>query len=583
MENTQQRACLTVKNGKQTGTTFGLFEGDKKIIGRDNNCHIQILDKGISRNHSLLEWKGGHFLLVDLGSTNGTFVNNKIIISRILQEGDILKIGQTEIQYNETRPKATLSASFVMDELVENSPHTIMERVDVSHSLCMSSQQPAVASKQQAGSEAAMAELYLSTIYELSNLINAEQDQNKLFETIMDKIMDVFKSDRGFLVLKEDKGDFDIKVIRGVRGEEAKLSHTILKKSIHEGISVLSANAMLDDRFSGGLSIVSQNIKSVMSVPLESSSKILGAIYVDSIGASNRFKKAHLDLLTTIGKQAGVAVERAFLFKQFLEKEKLQQSLRIAQDIQKSLLPSGVPEEFEYDLVGWNLTCDEVGGDYYDLFPLADKKWGLTIGDVTGHGVGAALLMATARAFLKALAWKARDITSMMNELNILLEQDMEDDKFMTLFYAVLDPENMILRYANAGHDAPLIYRASLQEFETLESTGIPLGMMEDFEYEEGEPIQIQTGDILVLSTDGITESMNPEGEQFGIERFTEVIRQSSQKSANQIIRDCYDTLQKFCRGTPQRDDLTLVVVKFDRRLKKETAANVMIQYTAKK
>lgn len=583
MSNTQQRACLHVKNGKQMGASFILSEGDKKIIGRDNNCHVQILDKGISRNHSLLEWKGGHFLLVDLGSTNGTFVNDKIIISRILQEGDIVKIGQTELEYKEMKPKADSVASFVMDEVVENSPHTIMERVDINQSLCVSSQQPATASKQQSNKESEQAQLYLSTIYEVSNLINAEQNQQKLFVTIMDKIMEVFKPDRGFLVVKEERGEFNIAVAKGGQEGEAKLSHTILKKSIDEGISVLSANAMLDDRFSGGMSIVSQNIKSVMSAPLESSSKILGAIYVDSIGASNRFKKMHLDLLTAIGKQAGVAVERAFLFEQYLEKEKIQQSLKIAQEIQKSLLPAGVPEEFEYDLVGWNLTCDETGGDYYDFFALPNKNWGLTIGDVTGHGVGAALLMATARAFLKALTWKSKDITSTMNELNTLLEQDMEDDRFMTLFYGELDAKNLLLRYANAGHESPLLYRVSQDTFDTLESTGIPLGMMEDFQYEEGEPVQIHQGDILVLSTDGITESMTPEGEQFGMERLSEIVRKGARKSANQIVKDCYDALQKFCRGTPQRDDITLVIVKFDRRLKKEKENHMVVQeFTAK-
>lgn len=567
----QSKVKITVLNGRQAGNTYSLKEGDKKIIGRDNNCHIQILDKGISRNHSLLEWKSDHFLLVDLGSTNGTFVNNKIIISKILEDGDIFKIGQTELKYEALQEAKASSASFE-DDILEYSPNTIMERVDVSHSLCGVSSLPrSTRTSRETESEPespdAKSNLYLSTIYEVSNLVNAEHDLKQLFETIMDKIMQVFEPDRGFLVMQSEDGSLNVAVEKNYQGGEAKLSHTILKKTIKEGISVLSANAMLDDRFTGGMSIVSQQIKSVMSVPLESSKKILGAIYVDSLGSSNCFKKMNLDLLTAIGKQAGVAVERAMLFEHFMEKEKIQQALEIAQNIQKSLLPSSVPDDVEFDMVGWNLTCDETGGDYYDFFKLPGNKLGITIGDVTGHGVGAALLMATARAFLKALVMKSNSITNMMDELNTLLERDMEDDKFMTLFYGEIDTQKLTLRYANAGHDAPLLYRKKQDQFEELEGTGIPLGMMDDFEYEEGEVIQIQAGDILVLSTDGITESMNPQGEQFGTERLLEVIKNGANKSANQIIKDCYDRVQKFCQGTPQRDDLTLVIVKFDKKL----------------
>ena len=135
------KAKLTVLNGKQANAIFSLEEGDKKVIGRDNNCHVQILDKGISRNHTVIEWKGNNFLLVDLGSTNGTFVNNKVVISKVLQNQDVIKIGQTEIRFEDvdSKPQAPV-ASFVMDELLEHSPNTIMERVDVGQSLCVSSQ-----------------------------------------------------------------------------------------------------------------------------------------------------------------------------------------------------------------------------------------------------------------------------------------------------------------------------------------------------------------------------------------------------------------------------------------------------------
>ena len=583
------KANLTIRNGKQMGAIFQLAEGDKKIIGRDNGCQVQILDKGISRNHSLVEWKEDHFLLVDLGSTNGTFVNNKLVISRKLLDGDMLKIGQTEIKYKELAEEQASAVNFVMDDMLERSPNTIMERVDVGQSLCVSAHQMVPAKKEnKENKESDLASTYLSTIYEVSNLTNAEQDQTKLFSAIMDKVVEVFKPDRAFIVLP-DKEEFHIAVQRDFQGGGAKLSHTILKKTTKEGISVLSANAMLDDRFSGSTSIVSQNIQSVMSVPLESSKEILGAIYIDSVAASNRFNKSHLDLLTAIGKQAGVAVHRARLFKDFMENEQMKQALDIARKIQTSLLPSAAPENFDYDLVGWNVTCDETGGDYYDFLDLGNGRWAIAIGDVTGHGVGAALLMATARAFIKALAGKSSNIATMMNELNRLLADDMGEDRFITLFYGELDTKTMQLSYANAGHEPPMLYRKSTGEFELLDSTGIPLGMMKEFNYEESHEVQINVGDILALATDGITEAMTPAGEQFNAEGLAEVIRQGAAKSANQIVRDCHDALEKFCAGQPWRDDLTLVVAKFESRFPKPQAPNLLKtgvivahEYTAK-
>lgn len=578
--NPKPIATLLIRNGKQMGASFTMAKGDKKVIGRDNSCQIQILDKGISRNHSLIEWKEDHFLLVDLGSTNGTFVNNKIIISRKLMDGDILKIGQTEIKYKELQPEAPAAASFIKDDFVERSPNTIMERVDVNQSLAVSSR---IYHKdghvEEAEGASDLSAVYLSTIYEVSNLTNAEQDQNKLFAAILDKIMEVFKPDRAFILVPEGE-DFRVVVQRDTQGGETKLSRTILKKTIHEGVSILSANAMLDDRFSGNMSIVAQNIQSVISVPLESSKEVLGAIYIDSIASSNRFNKAHLDLLTAIGKQAGVAVHRAILFKDYMEKERMQQALDIARKIQTSLLPSGAPETFEYDLVGWNVTCDETGGDYYDFLDLGNGRWAIAIGDVTGHGVGAALLMATSRAFIKALAGKSNNIPVMMNELNRLLADDMGEDRFITLFYGELDTKTMILRYANAGHENPMLYRKNKQNFEALESTGIPLGMVKEFDYDDSREIKINPSEILVLSTDGITEAMDPEGQQFGAERLYEVVQKGAGKSANQIVRDCHDELQKFCQGRPWRDDLTLVVIKFDQRFPKTGTATY--EYTAK-
>ena len=561
MKNTT-RAVLIICNGNQTGQIFELAENDRIIIGRDKSCQVQIFDEGISRKHSLVEWKDDCFVLIDLGSTNGSFVNNEIVIYKPLQNHDVLKVGQTEIEFKEILSAVNETYAKIGDDLSEYIQPEIMERVNVQESFYIP---PEFFGHEVVASENIdLAGLYLSTIYEVSNLVNAEHDINKLFAIIMDKIIEVFKPDRGFMVLQKNE-DFKIAIERNFSKTETIISSTILKKTIKDGVSILSANAMLDDRFCLGMSIVSQQINSVMSVPLESSQKVLGAIYVDSVGdCSNRFKKTDLDLLTAIGKQAGVAIERNMLFAHYLEKEKIKQELKIAQNIQKSLLPRCVPKNFVFDLVAWNLPCDETGGDYYDYFELPEDRIGIAIGDVCGHGVGAALIMATARAYLKAVVRKATEVPIVVTELNQLLSQDMDADKFMTLLYGELDAKKMVFRYASAGHEGPILYRKKIKQFNHFESSGIPLGIMEDFIYEDEIEVTMDIGDILILSTDGIVESKNLQGEQFGAERFEKLIQQSSDKSANQIIKDCYDQLQEFCKGAPQCDDLTLFILKFD-------------------
>lgn len=564
-------AQVIIRNGKQANKVFQLSKHEKKIIGRETNCNIQVLDKGASRNHSLIEFKGDHFLLVDLGSTNGTFVNDKTIISKILADGDIIKIGQTELLYRvvepETETKVAPSSVGMIDEFLP--ANSIVEKIDVTNSLCGVSLQDLQRQTGSASSNANTAANYLSTIYELSNLINKEQTQLKMFDAILDKIMDVFKPDRAYIVIykKEEENPYHVAVERDTIGDQRKISKTILSKTILDGVSVRSGNAAMDGDLAGGMSIVVQKIKSVMCVPLESQSKVLGAIYIDSVASTNRFTKSDLDLLTAVGVLAGVAIERAILSESAVEKEKLHQAMEIAQNIQRSMLPDCVPDSFEYDLVGWNKTCDETGGDYYDFFELPNNRLAITVGDVTGHGIGAALLMATARAFLKALAMKADSVTNLINELNFLLEKDMDDDKFMTLFYGEFDAKTMQLTYSNAGHDNPLLYRVANKQFEELEATGMPLGIDDEEEYEE-ESVKINKGDVLIMSTDGITEAMNPEGEQFGQERFEQIIKNNVQKSANQIIRECYNAVTNFCQGAAQRDDLTLVVIKFNSRIK---------------
>lgn len=246
--------------------------------------------------------------------------------------------------------------------------------------------------------------------------------------------------------------------------------------------------------------------------------------------------------------------------------EKMQRSLELARAIQQNLLPKTTPKLEGFELSGLCKYCDETGGDYYDFIELTESgpgKMGIALGDVTGHGIGAALLMATARSILRSNAARyGTDLTQLFEVMNRNLESDTDYDKFITLFYGVLDAKKKSLIWASGGHDPALWYHSINSKIEELPNTGLPVGVMEDASFEQGGPVLLETGDIIVVGTDGIWEAQNDSGVMFGKERLYKTIIRESDKPAAAICSRVIDNVINFSASTPQIDDITLVVIK---------------------
>jgi PAS domain S-box-containing protein len=241
-------------------------------------------------------------------------------------------------------------------------------------------------------------------------------------------------------------------------------------------------------------------------------------------------------------------------------------SLLLAGEVQKSLLPQTGLQVRGLDIAGRTVACDEIGGDYFDFlqeYECAGNHFGVVVGDVTGHGVDAALLMTTARAFLRARASQCGGISQITTEMNRHLAMDfLNTGRFMTLFYLSISPAKQNLRWVRAGHDAALVYDPDADTFEELMGTGLALGVDQDFVYEEYLKTGLRPGQIIAVGTDGIWETCNRNGEMYGKLRFREVIRENAKRSADQIIKAVYNDLNRFKMGVKQADDITLVVVK---------------------
>ncbi len=251
---------------------------------------------------------------------------------------------------------------------------------------------------------------------------------------------------------------------------------------------------------------------------------------------------------------------------QLKEREKLKQSLALAMEIQQHLLPAASPELAGFDIAGQCDYCDETGGDYYDFIQLmgvGPDKLGIAVGDVTGHGIGAALLMASARAVLRSHAGRyGGDLSKLLAALNEHLYRDTGDERFMTLFVGILDGASRSLTWASGGHDPALWRRRSDGQFEELPNTGAPLGVLEGMPFDQAGPVTMAPGDIIVVGTDGIWEAANPDHDMFGKDRLRDVIAANADRSAAEIHEAVVAAVHAFRGAEPQKDDITLVVIK---------------------
>lgn len=241
-------------------------------------------------------------------------------------------------------------------------------------------------------------------------------------------------------------------------------------------------------------------------------------------------------------------------------------SLTLAAEVQKSLQPSTAVQVSGLEVAGRTIACEEIGGDYFDFLQelqCADDHFDAVVGDVTGHGVDAALLMTTARAFLRMRASQCGSISQIITEMNQQLAMDFSNTgRFMTLFYLSIDTENHNLRWVRAGHDAAVVYDPQQDEFEELMGKGLALGVDQNFEYQEYLKTGLQRGHIIAVGTDGIWEAQNRTGRMFGKQRFREIIRENAHRSADQIADAVYNDLSSYTQGVRQADDITLVVIK---------------------
>jgi sigma-B regulation protein RsbU (phosphoserine phosphatase) len=274
------------------------------------------------------------------------------------------------------------------------------------------------------------------------------------------------------------------------------------------------------------------------------------------------FSRFDEQLVLAFSQHAAVALDRAQLVDELHHSQAIETSLNVARDIQRGFMPSRLPEIPGYDVASWWFPNQAIGGDYCDVVPLRDGRIGLVVADVSGHGLGPSLLMASVRAALRALILEHSSPEVLLGMLGHSMADDLQDGRFVTMVLSALDPKRHTVEYANAGHAPAMHYCCATHEFTELETTGMPIGVLDRPEYPQGPPVVMHAGDLLFLCTDGIVESMDAAGEQFGMKRLEAILREHHALPLQELVRYVGACVEQHFEGDYPPDDLTILAVR---------------------
>jgi sigma-B regulation protein RsbU (phosphoserine phosphatase) len=296
-------------------------------------------------------------------------------------------------------------------------------------------------------------------------------------------------------------------------------------------------------------------------VPMQIHNQVKGAVLLGEKLRGEPYTKGDLEFLYSLANLAIISIENARLFREALEKQRMEDELAIAREIQQGLLPRTLASIPGFEIAAVNISSKQVGGDYYDVVPTQPDEYVLAIGDVSGKGMPAALLMANVQASLRAFAPMGLSLSEATGRINDLTCQNTGQDKFITFFWGSLNRSTREFRYVNAGHNPPFLMKAD-GSIRRLDVGGIILGLMKTpTPYQEGS-VTLESGDVVVMFTDGVSEAMNAQEEDFTEERLEEVLKIVHLESPSKIIDAVRAALEGYTRGTPQSDDITMLVFR---------------------
>jgi sigma-B regulation protein RsbU (phosphoserine phosphatase) len=561
-------AFLKRANGETAGQIIEL-KPERVIIGRSpEHCNVVLDPNGVSRRHAEIYKKGDAFFIADLNSRNTTRVNTMKVIPGIdhrLAPGDRINICDVEFLFypqlpSESGPKEAGDVMIVTESETQDSHH--LHVLDASRS-------SALASKVQP-------EVKLKAILEIARNLSSELKIDAVAPRILDSLMELFpQAERLFLVLVDPESK---RLIRkafkyrpakrsvfsaSVPADEVpmSISRSIVNHVLGQKRAVLSQDAGADKDLPTSASIADLKIRSVMCVPLLTPDReALGIIQLDT-SDRKQFAQEDLDVLAAVASQAAIAIQNAQMHESLLERERMSRDLKLAEQVQKRFLPQSVPIIPGFEFFAHYDPAYEVGGDYYDFVPLPGDRLALAVGDVSGKGVAAALMMAKFSGDTRYCILTENSPSEAANELNTLLFSAGIDEKFITLSLSVLDVDQRTLAITSAGHLPVMIRRANGTVDEVGEEiAGFPLGIIPESDYKQVE-VKLYPGDVVAVFSDGVTDARNLREELYDSRDKRRLMRRLAETAGGPetVGRALLQDIREFSAGHTQVDDITLL------------------------
>jgi serine phosphatase RsbU (regulator of sigma subunit)/pSer/pThr/pTyr-binding forkhead associated (FHA) protein len=508
-------------------------------------------DAGLSRQHLVFERTGRSWVVRDVGSKNGTMVNGfRITGPATLKKGDTVSAGHLRIEFTGDPTSREQTVVFVEEDVQPTATTTVATSLEGLMG-------PEDASSEDAGKTRIFhGSPQTRALIKAGLQLAKKESLEQLFQIVMDLAMDAVGAGRGVLMSLEN----GTLIMQAHRGDGFQISSAVRDRVLSEGASLLVRDAQLDQALRDRRSIVMQSVRSMMAVPLQTNDRVIGLIYVDTPNVVRQFSTEDLNLLTVMANVAATRIEHARLAEVERAEQLMAKELQQAAEIQRGLLPTEAPTVSGFDIAGQNHACRTVGGDYYDFLTFPDGRVGMIVADVAGKGMPASLLMSSLQARVQVLFEEPDELAAKVAKLNRIVKTTCPGNRFITFFICVLDPATGHVTYCNAGHNPPLLVRAS-GEIELLPAGGLILGILPFASYDEGG-CRLNPGDTVVLYSDGVTEAASPSSEEFGETRLAEMVRRNPGLAAPTLIQKILAEVNTFTVGAPAADDITIIVAR---------------------
>ena len=524
------------------------------LIGRgaETGNHLQLADRRISRQCVAIVYDGKAFRLEDRGQKRGIFINNqKSENGAALSDGDIISFGMPD-----SYELVFKSSAAVLPELLDRLEHVTSSEM------------------------AAGGLRKLSLLLEATLQIHSHTPLETILGNMVDQTMMLTDADRGLLLEPGPDGALRIRIARQrgghtVSSEGIEPSQTAIRASIEQRRSIVTEDIALgDENLAAAQSIIAQRLRAVVAIPLFAMSQarggqqpadgsaprstLLGVIYMDS-RRPTAFSKLERQILDALALEAGGVLENARLVEVERERERLEREINIARDIQRALLPREFRPGTFFDVIGSNQSCLEVGGDYFDLFDLGEDRTAFVLADVSGKGLGAALMTTMLQGALSATIF-GQSPAETFAHINRFLCDHAQVERYATMFFGILDSKGN-LTYINAGHPSPVLLRRG-GVTTPFPAECCPVGLIATQEF-SSSTTKLESGDTLVIFSDGVSEAMDPDQNEYGVDRLKDSVEKNQKATLGDLQENILDSVRQFARGARQADDVTVLLLRF--------------------